>query len=124
MLFAQIRIKDDWVAAVELQPSFAPFFRWDFQVRRLSGGSDGDRSVGCILPIGALLIAVRPPLRVAGRSMRATYRSPRQRKLSSEQEAAIRREASNHTLREIAADFGVSHETIRSVVSHIHTPTE
>jgi hypothetical protein len=26
MLFAQIRIKDDWVAAVEPQPSFAPFF--------------------------------------------------------------------------------------------------
>jgi hypothetical protein len=43
MLFVQIRIKDDWVAAVEPQPSFAPFFRWDCQVRRLSGGSDGDR---------------------------------------------------------------------------------
>ena len=43
MLFVQIRIKDDWVAAVEPQPSFAPFFTWDCQVRRLSGGSDGDR---------------------------------------------------------------------------------
>jgi hypothetical protein len=44
MLFAQIRIKDDWVAAVEPQPSFAPFFSWDCQVRRLSGGSDGGRT--------------------------------------------------------------------------------
>ncbi len=26
MLFAQVRIKDDWVVAVEPQPSFAPFF--------------------------------------------------------------------------------------------------
>jgi hypothetical protein len=43
MLFAQIRIKVDWVAAVEPQPSFAPFFTWDRQVRRLSGGSDGSR---------------------------------------------------------------------------------
>jgi DNA invertase Pin-like site-specific DNA recombinase len=43
MLFVQIRIKDEWVAAVEPQPSFAPFFSWDCQVRRLSGGSDGDR---------------------------------------------------------------------------------
>jgi hypothetical protein len=43
MLFVQIRIKDNWVAAVEPEPSFAPFFSWDCQVRRLSGGSDGDR---------------------------------------------------------------------------------
>jgi hypothetical protein len=80
------------------------------------GGSDGDRSVGCILPIGALLIAVRPPLRVAGRSKRATYRSPRQRKLSTEQVEVIRADAGNRTLRELAAEFGVSHETIRTVL--------
>ena len=65
MLFVQIRIKDDWVAAVEPQPSFAPFFSWDCQVRRLSGGSDGDRirtfrtftegSVGCRCSTSALL---------------------------------------------------------------------
>jgi hypothetical protein len=44
MLFVQIRIKDDWVAARRPQPNFAPFFQWDCQVRCLSGGSDGDRS--------------------------------------------------------------------------------
>jgi site-specific DNA recombinase len=43
MLFVQVRIKDDWVAAVEPQPSFAPFFSWDCPLRRLSGGSDGGR---------------------------------------------------------------------------------
>jgi site-specific DNA recombinase len=43
MLFQEIRINDDWVAAVLPQPSFAPFFDWDCQARRLSGGSDGDR---------------------------------------------------------------------------------
>jgi hypothetical protein len=76
----------------------------------------GDRSVGCILPVGALLIAVRPPLRVAGRTKRATYRTPRQRKLSPEQVEAIGAEAGNCTLREFAAEFGVSHETIRAVL--------
>jgi hypothetical protein len=44
MLFAQVRIKDDWVVAVEPQPSFAPFFDWDCQAQRLSGGSDGIRT--------------------------------------------------------------------------------
>ena len=80
------------------------------------GGSDGDRSVGCILPAGALLIANWPPLRVAGRSKRATYRSPRRRKLSAEQVEAIRAEAGNRTLRELAAEFEVSHETIRKAL--------
>jgi uncharacterized protein YidB (DUF937 family) len=55
-------------------------------------------------------------LHVAGRSKRATYRSPRQRKLSAEQVEAIRTEAGNRTLRELAAEFGVSHETIRTVL--------
>jgi hypothetical protein len=44
LLFVQVRIKDDWVAAVEPQPSFAPFFSWDCQVRCLLGGSDGGRT--------------------------------------------------------------------------------
>ena len=62
------------------------------------------------------MIARRPPLRVAGRSKRATYRSPRQRKLSAEQVEAIRAEVGNRTLRELAAEYGVSHETIRTVL--------
>jgi len=36
--------------------------------------------------------------------------------LLTEQEAAIRSEASNRTLRDLAAAFGVSHETIRRVL--------
>jgi hypothetical protein len=38
-----------------------------------------------------------------------------ERKLSFEQEAAIRDEAGNRTLHSLAADFGVSDETIRAV---------
>jgi hypothetical protein len=46
----------------------------------------------------------------------AGYHTPRLRKLSPDQEAAIRRLAATKSLRELAADFGVSHETIRTVL--------
>ena len=62
------------------------------------------------------MIALRPPLRVAGRSKRATYRSPRQQKLTVAQVEVIRAEAGNRTLRELAAKFGVSHETVRKLL--------
>jgi len=60
-------------------------------------------------------IAAVPPRRMSGRSKRASYHCSRRRKLSSEQEAAIRSEAGNRTL-QLAAAFGVSHETIRRVL--------
>jgi DNA-directed RNA polymerase sigma subunit (sigma70/sigma32) len=63
------------------------------------------------------VIAKRPPLRVAGRSKRATYRSPRQRKLTPDQVDVIRAKTGNHTLRELAAEFGVSHEHVRAIVA-------
>ena len=53
---------------------------------------------------------------MSGRSKPAAYDPPRRRKLSPEQVAAIRCEASNRALRELAAEFGVSHETIRTVL--------
>ena len=58
MLFVQVRIKDGWVAAVEPQPRFAPFFSSDCQVLSLAGGSDGDRSrtyvMFCMAPWSSL----------------------------------------------------------------------
>jgi hypothetical protein len=61
-------------------------------------------------------IAVVPPRRVNGRSQRSSYHAPRRRKLSPEQAATIRSEAGNRTLRDLAAEYGVSHETIRTVL--------
>jgi DNA-binding CsgD family transcriptional regulator len=63
-----------------------------------------------------VVIAEAPPRRVSGRSKRASCRVPRRRKLSPEQEAAIRASAGHRTLRELAAEFGVSHETVRAVL--------
>ena len=62
------------------------------------------------------MIAVVPPRRARGSSQRTAYYPAHGRKLSSEQEAAIRSEANKRTLRELAGAFGVSHETIRMVL--------
>ena len=62
-----------------------------------------------------IVVTVVPARRVSGQSRRPSYQTPRRRKLTSEQEAAIRASGGNRTLRELAAEFGVSHETIRSV---------
>jgi hypothetical protein len=61
-------------------------------------------------------IAVVPPRRVSGKSRRASSQVPRGRKLAPDQEAAIRALAGSKSLRSFAADFGVSHETIRKVL--------
>jgi hypothetical protein len=58
-----------------------------------------------------------PARRRVGRSRRDAYQAPRRRKLSPEQRAAIRAQAGNRSLRELAAEFGVSHETVRAVLS-------
>ena len=68
------------------------------------------------LPPGSVAIAGAPPRRLSGRSKRAAYHTPRRRKLSPDQEAAIRRLAAAKSLRELAAEFGVSHETVRAVL--------
>ena len=63
-----------------------------------------------------MVIAEAPPRRLTGRSERAPYHTPRRRKLSPEQEAAIRSLAGTKSLRWLAAEFGVSHETVRAVL--------
>ena len=78
--------------------------------------SDGGRFRGCILPADALVVALPAARRRVGKSRRDAYHEPRWRKLSHEQAAAIRRTPGNRSLRELAAEFGVSHETVRAVL--------
>lgn len=80
-----------------------------------TGGSDADRFRGCILPLDALVFAEPPPRRPVGRSRRDAYRQPRKRKLMPEQQERILAGAGSRSLRELAAEFGVSHEAIRAV---------
>ena len=65
---------------------------------------------------GFVVIAEVPPRRVSGRSQRTSCHTPRRRTLSPEQEGAIRALAGTRSLRSLAAEFGVSHETVRSVL--------
>ena len=53
---------------------------------------------------------------MTGRSQRASYHTPRGRRLSPEQESTIRATAGNRSLRDLAAEFGISHETVRAVL--------
>ena len=69
-----------------------------------------------MMPADALVFAQPPARRSVGRSRRDPYQLPRRRKLSPEQEAAIIASAGNRSLRELAAGFGVSHETVRAVL--------
>jgi hypothetical protein len=53
---------------------------------------------------------------MSGKSQCATPQSPQQGKLTTLQKAVIRANDGNQSLRELAAEFGVSHETIRMVM--------
>ena len=63
-----------------------------------------------------VIIATAPARRMTGRSGRAPSQIARVRQLSPDQEAAIRALAQTKSLRSLAADFGVSHETVRAVL--------
>jgi site-specific DNA recombinase len=118
MLFVQIRVNDDWVVAVEPQPSFAPFFSWDCQARRLSGGSDGDRSRVRTMQDGTVVVAVPPERRVVSTSGRVPYQRQRAKSLSCEDREVVRMAAAEGlSLRTLARKFGTSHETIRRVLA-------
>ena len=67
------------------------------------------------LPPGAIIIAEPQDRTSVGESGRSTYQQPRPSKLSPDQIGVIQR-SSNRTLRELAAEHGVSHETIRAAL--------
>jgi len=128
------------VDAVLQQPDFASFFVHSEDIRKgwlnratpdcqcvsLVGGSDGGRF--SVLELFAPRRIVVPDLRPSSPSFmprwsrvsrNVRHPSPhsrqRVRRLTIEQEAAIRALAGTKSLRTLAADFGVSHETIRAV---------
>ena len=68
------------------------------------------------LPNGAIVVATPPPRQRAGQSGRSPYQRARPRRLSPAEREAIRVLAPNRTLRDLAAEFGVSHETVRAVL--------
>ena len=106
---------------VKPRPELLPFFQ---SVKWCVGGSDGDRSrvLELFIPrrvavpdfrIGPFITPRWPSRRDV--AARPRYRS-RVRKLSPDQEVSIRALGTTKSLRALAAEFGVSHETIRAVL--------
>ncbi len=113
LLFEEVRIKDEWVAAMRPQPTFAPFFALDCQARRLSGGSDGEQSREYKLPVAFFavdipVITLRPPQHLP--------------QIDPALWPEIAERARYESLRDLAAKYGVSHETIRAVVRRVAEP--
>jgi hypothetical protein len=141
LVFASIATEDDRVAAVVPHPDFALFFQKPqvdeglfeansndvtevtSSVKLCMGGSDGGRV--CVLELFVPRRVVvhdyrtRPSVIPCWPSRHSTasyvrYRA-RARKLTTEQESVIRALTGTKSLRALAADFGVSHETIRAI---------
>lgn len=79
-------------------------------------GSDGGRSNARTTATGFVLVGLPPTRRTVGASGRASYARDRPRQLSAEERAAVHALARTKSLRSLAADFGVSHETVRRVL--------
>ena len=75
----------------------------------------------CRIPFPDLRTEPTPHPRWPSRRDTASYPrySTRARKLGVDQEATIRALAATRSLRSLAAEFGVSHETIRAVQGHV-----
>ena len=69
-----------------------------------------------MMPRDALVFAQPPERRLVGASGRDANLQPRGRGLSDDDISAIRSLANTKSLRSLGADFGVSHETVRSVL--------
>jgi hypothetical protein len=85
--------------------------------RRGSGGSDGLRSHARTTPTWYVLVGLPPTRRTVGVSGRAPYARLRARRLSAGERAQVQALSGTKSLRSLAADFGVSHETIRAVLA-------
>ncbi len=80
------------------------------------GGSDGGRSRARTLRPGFVVVESPPARRVVGISGRAPYSRQRDSRLTDDERAMIRSLAITKSLRSLAADLGVSHETVRAAL--------
>jgi hypothetical protein len=63
-----------------------------------------------------VLVGLPPARRIVGCSGRALYQRQRPSRLSPDEEVGVRQLAETSSLRDLAAVFGVGHETIRAVL--------
>ncbi len=116
LVFEEVVINDDRVAAVKPRPELAGFFALDCQVRGLevnAGGSDGGRLRERYTPaVFPSRYPVPPPPAVAPELAPPPQKRPHlPRTLWPE----IAERARSASLRDLAMEYGVSHETIRGI---------
>lgn len=82
----------------------------------LSGGSDGIRSRARTTTTGWVIVAAPGERRKVGASGRVPYLRRRPTRLTEAERAQVASLAETRSLRSLAADYGVSHETIGAVL--------
>ena len=123
-LFASVVVSNRTAVAVVPRPDLRPFF---FALPRpegvnpdgeeCTGGSDGDRSSGRTFGEGFVVVADPSRQRKAGKSGRGAPHG-RARSLDESAVQRMRQEwVGGRSLRDLAAEAGVSHETIRTRVN-------
>jgi DNA-binding CsgD family transcriptional regulator len=53
---------------------------------------------------------------MVGRSQRDAYQVPRARKLTADEQSRLRAVADGRSLRSLGAEFGISHEAVRTIL--------
>jgi site-specific DNA recombinase len=118
-MFNAVTIDNRTAVEITPRPDLRPFFA-TLAAEPSSVMTYGRKRRGSVSqqrhPDGYVWLADAPERRPVGRSRRAATHAPRLRKLSPDQAVAVRALAMTKSLRSLAADFGVSHETIRTVV--------
>ncbi len=124
-LFADVWVVNKTAVAVVPPPAYRPFLELagaDAQVRdalstamslrRKRRASLSSPRHGC----EPIAVCAPPPRRTVGRCGRSPSQADRPRRLNTDQITAIRALAQTKSLRSLAAEFGVSHETIRTML--------
>jgi hypothetical protein len=82
----------------------------------LCAKEDGLRCHARTTATGFMLVGLPPARKTVGKSGRAPYARQRARRLSEDERAAIRALFGTRSLRSLAAEFGVGHETVRTIL--------
>lgn len=116
-MFNSVVINKVKAVAIAPRPDLHPFFAVNPLLRYCNGGSDGIRSCHRTTRPDTVLVALPPTRRRVGASGRTPYQIPRATRLTDEEQLRVcARHEQGQSLRALAADFSVSHETIRAVI--------
>jgi hypothetical protein len=118
-LLSSVTVDNKQAMAYVPRPELEPFFRTlavNPSPESCRGGSDGLRSSNSITTASVIYLPILPIDRETGDIDSPSRPTRTMRKLTPDQRAEIRSLARTRSLRDLAASYGVSHETIRTVL--------